>query len=898
MVEVSRPTGDLVVCSLEAWDTTWRRNQFLVRELLGLDPNRRVLFVEPPLDLIHEARGEGRLRRPAGLRPLPQDPRVSLFQPVKALPRVLGPTADAHLRQQIRAAARRVGLDDPVLWVNDHNYAGLASATGWPAVYDITDDWTQAAGPARIKQRIRDDEEVLYGECASVVVCSQDLCRTRPPSAGSRVLIPNAVDAAHFTRPTDRPDDLPPSPVAVYVGTVHPDRVDLDLVEATATELADLQLTLVGPLALTADERHRLDRHPNIHLLGPRPYDQVPGYLQHADVVIVPHVISPFTESLDPIKAYECLAVGTPTIATPVAGFRDLGDPILTATPQDFVDALRAELAAPSPRQPRPVPSWHDRALAFDDELRHARQVAAERGADAAKAGLRTVIVCRDHPEQLERAAELAAMCADPSLVVVGAAATPSPQGVGASFAVEGPGWPVHALQLAGRTGKQAPSRPVVHLVDPSLLAGALVLARGLGAALVCDSQPGRAELGFTANQERLLRWFKPVVAIGDRADRGALARSVPTAVVGSTAEDRCDAIERLMRLHRLTAQGPRFLAVNARYAGRPVTGVERFATNAERVFDDPMAGFGPSPRFASGPLGHLWEQVVLPLRCLAYDTALWSPCNFGPLVLRKQLITVHDISPIDHPEWFSVGYRTWSRLATQILWRRARWTSTVSAFSRDRLQAQFGRGAVVIPEAVDPPILSTAAETPPTPADLPAGPFVCALGSVEPRKNLRTLIEAVADVRATHPCELVLIGDRPNGVFAAAEFDPRPWIHWMGRLDDATTAAVVRRSVCLAAVSLYEGFGLPALEALAIGTLVVASDIPSIREACGDHPRYANPRDPAGIARQIEACLETSADERQVGIARGRAWAAERSWADAAATVAATIWGPDTELA
>ena len=53
----------------------------------------------------------------------------------------------------------------------------------------------------------------------------------------------------------------------------------------------------------------------------------MPGYLQHADVVIVPHVVSPFTESLDPIKAYECLAVGRPTVATPVPGFRELGDP-------------------------------------------------------------------------------------------------------------------------------------------------------------------------------------------------------------------------------------------------------------------------------------------------------------------------------------------------------------------------------------------------------------------------------------------------------------------------------------------------------------------------------------------------------------------------------------------
>ena len=58
----------------------------------------------------------------------------------------------------------------------------------------------------------------------------------------------------------------------------------------------------------------------SVRLLGPRPYADVPGYLQHADVIVVPHRVDAFTESLDPIKAYECLAVARPVVATPVAG--------------------------------------------------------------------------------------------------------------------------------------------------------------------------------------------------------------------------------------------------------------------------------------------------------------------------------------------------------------------------------------------------------------------------------------------------------------------------------------------------------------------------------------------------------------------------------------------------
>ena len=84
-------------------------------------------------------------------------------------------------------------------------------------------------------------------------------------------------------------------------------------------------------------------------MLGARPYDRIPAYMQHADVVIIPHLVNRFTESLDPIKAYECLAAGRPTVATPVAGFRELGPPIVTADRSRFVEATSTALAAAGP---------------------------------------------------------------------------------------------------------------------------------------------------------------------------------------------------------------------------------------------------------------------------------------------------------------------------------------------------------------------------------------------------------------------------------------------------------------------------------------------------------------------------------------------------------------------
>ena len=138
------PGEGLVVCSLEPWDDVWRRNQFLVRELLERDPNRRVLFVEPPYDWVLEARRPSGRRRRRGLPPLDSDARVTRFEPGKVWPRLLGGLADRSLRRQVRRAAAELGLRRPTLWVNDPHYAGLATEAGWPALYDITDDWTEA----------------------------------------------------------------------------------------------------------------------------------------------------------------------------------------------------------------------------------------------------------------------------------------------------------------------------------------------------------------------------------------------------------------------------------------------------------------------------------------------------------------------------------------------------------------------------------------------------------------------------------------------------------------------------------------------------------------------------------------------------------------------------------
>ena len=367
------PLLGLVMCSLEPWDEVWRRNQFLVHGLLGRNPDLRVLFVEPPHDLMLGLTA-GRPRPLPRLRKVAGSERLWTLRPVKPLPRRAGPWSDHALRWQVRRAAARLELRDPVLWVNDTTYGPLIAQTRWASVYDVTDDWLLVPVSPREHSRLRRLEDLTLRDADRVVVCSPGLAASRG-TLRPTTLIPNGVDVEWFTRPHPRPADLPASLVAVYVGTLHDERIDVELLVNLATRLPALSVALIGPDSLSDASRRQLLTRGNISLLGPRPYRLVPGYLQHADVVVVPHRVTPFTESLDPIKAYECLVVGRPTVATDVAGFRDLGPPVVSVPQNAFIAAVDRSLHAPLPAEEPPPRglSWEDRCSKFEAVLKAIR---------------------------------------------------------------------------------------------------------------------------------------------------------------------------------------------------------------------------------------------------------------------------------------------------------------------------------------------------------------------------------------------------------------------------------------------------------------------------------------------------------------------------------------------
>lgn len=380
--------ADIVLLSLEPWDEVWRRNQYLVAGLLRTRPRLRVLFVEPAADPLHRLISGGRPRRGQGLRAAPalsgvESGRLWLYQPTKWLPRRIDAHADRRSAQGVVRASRRLRMQRPTLWVNDPGGAAVLALTSWPSLYDITDDWLAANRPPREHERLVHDEARLFSQCEEVTVCSTGLAQSKG-ALRPVTLVTNAVDVARYRAPTSRPTDLPEGRVALYLGTLHRDRLDLDLCVETARTLAGVAtLVFVGPVALDPKERDRLVSA-GAALLGARPFTRVPGYLQHADVLVVPHVVDAFTDSLDPLKLYEYRAVGRPVVATPVAGFRASTDVLIDSVAAErFPAAVLQALASPAATSNAPpsadIPTWESQVALMAEVIDRAQHGTTHR---------------------------------------------------------------------------------------------------------------------------------------------------------------------------------------------------------------------------------------------------------------------------------------------------------------------------------------------------------------------------------------------------------------------------------------------------------------------------------------------------------------------------------------
>jgi glycosyltransferase involved in cell wall biosynthesis len=330
-------------------------------------------------------------------------------------------------------------------------------------------------------------------------------------------------------------------------------------------------------------------------------------------------------------------------------------------------------------------------------------------------------------------------------------------------------------------------------------------------------------------------------------------------------------------------------IAFNGRCLLQPLTGVQRYARELTARLSDRMSIVQPSGRWVSGMKGHLWEQAVLPLR--VGDALLWSPGNCGPLAVRNQVVTIHDASTLDHPEWFEGTFGKWYRWMLPQLARRVRGIITISNFSKERLLDRLD-----VPEdKIHVVYNGVGREFRPMKADELTElrefrePFFLYVGSVEPRKNLATLLRAWKKA-AINDHKLVIVGEKGR-VFGNVDVpDDIPNVVFTGRIDNERLIALYSMALAFVFPSIYEGFGLPPLEAMACGCPCILSDIPPHREVGKDAPLFVPPRSEDDWADALRQAAVWSANERDARKSRALEVAGLFSWQETARETVAIL--------
>jgi glycosyltransferase involved in cell wall biosynthesis len=320
-------------------------------------------------------------------------------------------------------------------------------------------------------------------------------------------------------------------------------------------------------------------------------------------------------------------------------------------------------------------------------------------------------------------------------------------------------------------------------------------------------------------------------------------------------------------------------VAIDARAAVRRETGgVERgareMAARLPALRPDRYVVISPRPRLAHRA-GHAWEQVALPLLAREADL-LYCPANLAPLASRRNAIVIHDLAALAHPEWYGRTYGAWQRLVLPVLARRARLVLTVTRFARGEIVERLGvpeDSVAVVPNGV------SAAFSPfadPAPAREALGldrPYVLALATRSARKNL-----AVLSTAAHRLGELgidVVTAGSGRGYLRGGE---RPPGRELGYVPERLLPGLYAGARAFAMPSLYEGFGLPCLEAMACGTPVVAAHRAALPETCGGAALLADPDDPEAFAVALVRAATDEAERARL-IAAGRERAAAFTW-------------------
>lgn len=349
-------------------------------------------------------------------------------------------------------------------------------------------------------------------------------------------------------------------------------------------------------------------------------------------------------------------------------------------------------------------------------------------------------------------------------------------------------------------------------------------------------------------------------------------------------------------------------IVINGRFLTQRTTGVQRYAREMVNAIDaidmpglpielicPPGAEALPGLRqirqsFSGFGRGQAWEQLQLPW--FAAGRPLVCLCNLAPILCLNRAVVIHDAAVFDAPGGYGRLFTAWYRLAQRALVLGRAQVITVSQFSRGRLVSALGvpcDQVEVVGGAVDhvdrvQPDLSLIERL-----SLQDKPYLLAIGSLHPNKNIGALETAMADPRLVG-LHLVVVGGRSPSVFrAGAEQGGAANVHYTGYASDEQLVGLLKRAKLFVFPSVYEGFGLPPLEAMRLGCPVLASRATAIPQVCGDAAAYFDPTNAEQLASAI-ADLVSNDEQCARLIAAGKRHVEQMTWNVQAQALLASI--------
>jgi glycosyltransferase involved in cell wall biosynthesis len=332
---------------------------------------------------------------------------------------------------------------------------------------------------------------------------------------------------------------------------------------------------------------------------------------------------------------------------------------------------------------------------------------------------------------------------------------------------------------------------------------------------------------------------------------------------------------------------------VNGRFLSQQVSGVQRFAREIISAASEteawtrkaavlvPRKPVSPAT-FANLPVwrrgfsnGHLWEQSAL--SWIPKDSLLINLCNTAPLARHRQIVVLHDAAVAAQPHNFRPAFRWWYQRLIRSYSRRAIKLGTVSRFSASEIAKHFGiavENLEIVGESGEHILRKMPDYSLHTKYGLDEDGYFLAASSWAPSKNFEGVLRAVARLPGLLH-KFVIVGSRNSRIFSSLNFGIGSAVE-VGYASDAQLRALYERASCFVYPSIYEGFGLPPLEAMCCGCPVLVSNVAAMPEVCASAAAYCDPNDAHDIARQLVRLLNSRnarLELRSAGLARAKEW-------------------------